>query len=226
MNPILKLVSFLAICWLWSCQGASKSELYPGNQPQAIARKHFGIQEKKAFLTLYAPLDTFPIQVSTKVGEWEGPQSPKFKWKGRPLPEKYWGLFGSHFRAMHHYTGETFYANRRFRVNDHTIGLITRVPGQYWSSQIYIFLLDLPSFRVIGAYRLAEAWADTGDSYYLETNISKPGANQFRLESHQKECYPQDENYQTFRCSDTLTVTLLRHNTFTIHSRRPNGDRK
>jgi hypothetical protein len=226
MKLLLRLVFFLAFLWLGGCQGASKSELYPENQVHQAGSSSFSSQEKKAFLALYAPLDSFPVLVSTKIGEWEGPQSPKFNWKGRPLPEKYWHLFDSQIREKHQYTGEAFYANKRFRVNHQTQALITRVPGQYWSGQVYLFLLHLPSFRITGAYRLAEAWADTGDSFYLESKLHKTAANQFRLEGRQQECHPQDENYRTFLCSDTLTEALLRDNAFTILSRKPAGDRE
>ena len=164
-----KSILFLFIClaagWQWGCNGASKSERYPQNQASPGARTQFDHQEKKSFLALFAPQDTFPVEVSTKIGEWEGSQSKKFRWKGVPLPEKYWVLFDSLIQVQDHNTGETYYANTRFRVNDQTQALLTRVPGRYWSSQIYLFLLDTASFRVTQAYRLAESWAYAGDSF-------------------------------------------------------------
>jgi hypothetical protein len=207
-KSILLLFIYLATGWQWGCNGASKSERYPQNQASPGSRTQFDRQEKKSFLALFAPQDTFPVEVSTKIGEWEGSQSKKFHWKGVPLPEKYWALFDSliqvqdhntgetyYSNKQDHNTGETYYANKRFRVNDQTQALLTRVPGRYWSSQIYLFLLDTASFRITQAYRLAESWADAGDSFYLESVIRQSQANQFHQESRQAECLPQDENY-------------------------------
>ena len=219
-----KSILFLFIClaagWQWGCNGASKSDRYPQNQASPGAPTRFDRQERKSFLTLFALQDTFPVEVSTKIGEWEGSQSKKFRWKGVPLPEKYWVLFDSLIQVQDHNTGETYYANTRFRVNDQTQALLTRVPGRYWSSQIYLFLLDTASFRVTQAYRLAESWAYAGDSFYLESVIRQGRANQFHLESRQAECHPQDENYKTFTCTDTLTAGLLQDNTIKIISRK------
>jgi hypothetical protein len=215
------LFIYLALVWQSGCNGASKSERYPQNQATPGAQTQFDSQERKSFLALYSPQDTFPVEVSTKIGEWEGPQSKKFRWKGVPLPEKYWVLFDSLIQVQDHDTGETFYANKRFRVNDRIQALLTRVPGRYWSSQIYLFLLDTASFRITRAYRLAESWADAGDSFYLESVIRQGRANQFQLESRQGECHPQDENYKKFTCTDTLTVGLLQDNTIKIISRKP-----
>jgi hypothetical protein len=137
------------------------------------------------------------------------------------LPEKYWFLFDSLIRVENNYTGETFYATKSFRVNDQTQALLTRVPGQYWSSQIYLFLLDTASFRITQAYRPAEAWADAGDSFYLESVIHQTQPNQFRLESHQGECHPLDEDYRQFQCTDTLTVCLLQDKQLKIMVKKP-----
>jgi hypothetical protein len=220
-KSIFLLLICLALVWHSGCNNASKSELYPENLSSPATRPHFGSQERKNFLALFESLDTFPVQVSTKIGEWEGPQSKKFRWRGQPLPEMYWVLFDSLIQVKNHNTGETFYANKRFRVNDQTQALLTRVPGQYWSSQIYLFLLDTASFRITRAYRLAESWGDAGDSFYLESVISQVHPEQFRLESRQGECHPQDENYKLFKCTDTLAVSLLQGNTIKVISRKP-----
>ena len=47
------------------------------------------------FLNLYAPADTFPINISTKIGEWEGPESANFKWRGKIIPSSFWRVFYS-----------------------------------------------------------------------------------------------------------------------------------
>jgi hypothetical protein len=221
-----KTIYFMVICLAFlgqaGCDSATKSQLYPDNQlPAAPRRQLTGSQEKKNFLALFAPQDTFPLKVSTKVGEWEGPQSEKFLWKGRPLPEKYWFLFDSLLQVKHNFSGETFYANKRFRVSGRTQALLTRVPGQYWSSQIYLLLLDTVSFRVTRAYRLAESWGDAGDSFYLESVIHQTRPGEFRLESQQGECHPLDADYRRFKCTDTLTVGLLQENQIKIISRKP-----
>jgi hypothetical protein len=221
-RPIQLWVVCLASLWQAGCDSATKSQIYPDNKLQAAERPTLtGSQEREKFLALYEPLDTFPVKVSTKIGEWEGPESERFLWKGRHLPEKYWFLFDSLVRVENNFTGETFYANKRFRVNDQTQALLTRVPGQYWSSQIYLFLLDTASFRITRAYRLAESWGDAGDSFYLESEIHQTHPEQFRLESHQGECHPLDEDYRLFRCNDTLTICLLRENKFKILARKP-----
>jgi hypothetical protein len=210
----------LAILGQAGCDSATKSQLYPDNKPHAAARPQLtSSQDRASFLALYEPLDTFPVKVSTKIGEWEGPQSEKFLWRGHTLPEKYWFLFDSLVQVEHNLTGETLYANKRFRVNDRTQALLTRVPGQYWSSQIYLFLLDTASFRITRAYRVAESWGDAGDSFYLESEIHQTKPNEFRLESRQKECHPLDADYRKFHCTDTLTVCLLRENQFEIIAR-------
>lgn len=220
---MLKSIHFwvigLALLGQAGCDSATKSQLYPGNRLPVAQGPHItGSQEKKSFLALYEPLDSFPIMVSTKIGEWEGPQSEKFRWKGQLLPEKYWSLFDSQIQVPHNFSGETFYANKRFRVSDRTQALLTRVPGQYWSSQIYLFLLDTASFRITRAYRLAESWGDAGDSFYLETEIHQTRPGEFRLESRQAECHPLDADYRRFACTDTLTVGLLRGNQISILS--------
>jgi hypothetical protein len=137
------------------------------------------------------------------------------------MPEKYWFLFDSLIGVEPNFTGETFYANKRFRVSDRTQALLTRVPGQYWSSQIYLFLLDTASFRITHAHRLAESWADAGDSFYLESEIHQTRPGEFRLESRQAECHPLDANYRRFKCTDTLTVGLLRENQISILAKKP-----
>jgi hypothetical protein len=207
----------LALLGQGGCDGASRSQQYRENPASGAS---FGVRERRSLLALFQALDSFPLSVSTKVGEWEGPESAKFHWKGRPLPKKYWVLLDSLIPLEENYSGETVYATSRFRVNRQTQALLLRVPGQYWSSQMYLLLLDTASFRPTGAYRLAESWADAGDSFYLETVISAPAANQYRLESHQGECHPVDENYKTFRCTDTLTVGLLQDTTIKIISRK------
>jgi hypothetical protein len=220
-RSILLLVAGLALLGQAGCDSATKSQLYPDNELPAAERTPFTVsQERESFLALYEPLDTFPVPVSTKIGEWEGPHSEKFLWKGRPLPEKYWILFDTLVHVENNYTGETFYANKKFRVDDHTLALLTRVPGQYWSSQIYLFLLDTVRFRVTHAYRLAESWADAGDSFYLESVIHQLGPGRFRLESRQGECHPLDADYRKFKCTDTLTVCLLRDKQFKIITRK------
>jgi hypothetical protein len=221
----------LVFLWQAGCDSATKSQIYPDNQQQAAAPPVItGSQEKSTFLALYESLDTFPVKVSTKIGEWEGPESARFHWRGRPVPEKYWFLFDSLIQVTTNATAtgetlsalnETFYANKRFRVDDRTQALLTRVPGQYWSSQIYLFLLDTASFRITRAYRLAESWGDAGDSFYLESEIHQNQPEQFRLESRQGECHPLDEDYRHFQCSDTLTVCLLRENQFQIIMKKP-----
>jgi hypothetical protein len=205
------------------CDSATKSQLYPDNKLQAATSSPvIAHQDKEKLLALFEPLDTFPVKVSTKIGEWEGPQSPRFLWKGRTLPDQYLYLFDSLVQVDdNNYTGETFYATKRFRVDDRTQGLITRVPGQYWSSQIYLFLLDTASFRLTRGYRLAESWGDAGDSFYLESEITQTQPEAFRLESRQGECHPLDEDYRSFQCNDTLTVCLLQHNQFKVVSRKP-----
>ena len=173
------------------------------------------------FLTLYAPADTFPINISTKVGEWEGPESVNFKWWGKIIPSSFWRVFYSRVPFKPLATDPPFYATKRFRVNDSTVALLTRVPGAYWSSQVYLFLFDTRVNTITTSLRVAEAWADTGDSFYLESRIEKLQNYKFRIVLNQGECHPLDENYEQFACTDSVKTYVLTDQKFSLVSAAP-----
>ena len=196
----------LFILWLAGCdtKQSPASSLKIGKENNQLKE-----QQVAAFLNLYTPTDTFPISISTKVGEWEGPESPNFKWRGLVVPPTYWSVFNSWVSYNRFATEPLFFATKRFRVNKTTWALLTRVPGAFWPSQVVLYIFDTNKRKIIKAFRLAEAWADLGDSFYLEAKINKSKQNRFVIYLNQSECHPIDESYEKFTCADSLKTYLL-----------------
>ena len=205
----------LFFVWLAGCdtkklpESPATPNLKTGNETNGLKA-----QQVSAFLSLYAPIDTFPISISTKIGEWEGPESPKFKWRGVVVPPTYWPVFNSWVPNKRLALEPLYFATKRFQVNDSTWALLTRVPGAFWPSQVFVFLFDTNERKIIQGFRLAEAWADLGDSFYLEARINKQQDNEFIIHLNQSECHPLDENYEKFTCVDSLKTYSLSRATF------------
>jgi hypothetical protein len=206
----------LFLFWLAGCDTKKMPEVPATNLKTGKENNGLKEQQVSAFLNLYAPTDTFPISISTKAGEWEGPESPNFKWHGRIVPSVYWPIFHSWIPYNRFAPEPLFFATKRFRVNKTTWALLTRAPGAFWPSQVFVFLFDTDKRKIINSFRVAEAWADLGDSFYLEAKITKLKENRFVIYLNQSECHPLDENYEKFTCTDSLKTYSLNHTVFRI----------
>ena len=175
-------------------------------------------EQVNTFLNLYESAENFPLQISTKTGEWEGPAAVNFYWRGTVIPTTFWPVFDSLVTYDRLSEDPLFFSTKRFWVNKTTLALLTRVPGEYWPSQIYLFLFDIKTYKIIQSLRIAEAWADMGDSFYLESSIEKEKENSFRISLNQHECHPIDEKYEQFTCTESQKVYLLQNQEFNLIS--------
>jgi len=203
----------VVLFWLASCDNTTNPQ-YKSKATNLLTGTNNTfkkLEQVNTFLNLYVPTDSFPITLSTKVGEWEGPESNNFKWRGTAIPPTFWPVFYALVSYNPLAEEPSFFATKRFLINNYTLALLTRVPGEYWSSQVYLFLFDTQTYKIIKSLRVAEAWADAGDSFYLETTIDKVGENGFRIILKQNECHPLDENYEKFTCADSLKTFSLQN---------------
>jgi len=175
-------------------------------------------EQVNTFLNLYAPAENFPLHLSTKAGEWEGPESVNFYWRGTVIPTTFWSVFDSLVTYDRLSEDHLFFSTKKFWVNSTTLALLTRVPGEYWPSQIYLFLFDAKTNKITQSLRIAEAWADMGDSFYLESSIEKEKENSFRINLNEHECHPVDEKYEQFTCTESQKVYLLQNQEFKLIS--------
>jgi len=211
---------FLGLQVLSGCENWVNPQ-YKSKTTGALTRQNNGLRNQEqvnTFLNFYVPTDTFPLKISTKIGEWEGPESVNFKWRGTAMPTSFWPIFNSLVPYNQLTEEPPFFATKRFWVNNSTLALLTRVPGEYWSSQVYLFLFDTKAYKITKGLRVAEAWGDAGDSFYLESTIEKENNNRYRIVLNQGECHPVDENYEQLACTDSLKTYLLQNQNFRLTS--------
>jgi len=211
------VVGFMWVLLLLAgCNQVTNPE-YKSTATNPVTRKNNVLEspeQVRTFLNLYVPTDTFPINISTKAGEWEGPESANFKWRGNIIPRVFWPVFISQISYDPLAEDLLFFATKGFRVSKATWALLTRVPGEYWSSQVYLFLFNTQTHQITNGLRVAEAWGDAGDSFYLEATIDKVPGNKFRIILNQGECHPVDETYEQFTCADSVKTYLLQNQAF------------
>lgn len=216
LNWLLPVLLFagLAIGWLCACDQLKVNQHISSQNISKPLPARLTLTAKKnrqALLALYTPTDSFPLFISTKAGEWEGPESPNFKWQGQEIPLPLCSLFDSliHYNKQAETSG--LFATCKFRVDSTTVALLTRVPGDYWSGKIYLFLLDINRYTITSSLLVAEAWANAGNSFYIESQLNKSGNHYFRVNISQRECFPVDENFEKFTCTDSIKTALVRN---------------
>lgn len=108
-------------------------------------------------LSLYKDISFDTLKVASKTDQ------DASTYKGSPMDNAAVALLPKPYTS----TGEPgeVYACFRFRIDAHTTGLITRVPSEYISSAVVLFLFDEKKQACLPGYiELAENFADAGDA--------------------------------------------------------------
>ncbi len=159
-------------------------------------------------IDLYEAVDAFPITVSTQKGD-RHPDSLAAVYQGREIAESLLAVFDS---LILYNAGEErtqVYATRRFNISANTIGLLTRVPGPYWSSKIDLFLLDTKAGKILDHYEVAETWGDAGESLLKESIIEKSAPDQLTIRTTKAWCWPTDDTLEKIACVDSLLTSKV-----------------
>jgi hypothetical protein len=125
-------------------------------------------------------LDTFSVYSATHV------EADTFKFKGKELDTLYFSLFPKDETELFEFN--PVYACLKFNLDDQHTGLILRVPSEYISSWVKVFIWENASQKFVGkSLPLAENIGDAG--YGMEQRSwlfkSKNGVGAF---THIKEC--------------------------------------
>ncbi|MBC3541962.1 hypothetical protein ACFSC6_09040 [Rufibacter sediminis] len=209
----IQYLLFLVSILLYACNHKQDSaSITPSPKPikEIEAKTNQRIYPAQDLLALYDSVPAFPLEVSTSIGD-EDPESAAFLYKGKEIPRALSIVFDSllYSREDRPYKDEVIehteiYATKKFYISPTTVALLTRVPGDYWSSKMMLFHFDLPTGTVTQKYEIAETWGDAGDSYIKKSIISKTKNNQHRITIEVGECHPLDENLENFSCVDSL----------------------
>ncbi|RNI33050.1 hypothetical protein EFA69_01100 [Rufibacter immobilis] len=225
----IQYLLFLVSLLLYSCnQKEASASITPSPKPgkETKAKTIQKIYSAQDLLALYDSVPAFPLEVSTTIGD-EDPESAAFLYKGKEIPRALSIMFDSllYSREDRPYKGEVIehteiYATKRFHISPTTVALLTRVPGDYWSSKMMLFHFDLPTGTVTQKYEIAETWGDAGDSYIKKSIISKTKNNQHRISIEVSECHPLDENLKNFSCVDSLLEGTISEQKIAFYKRK------
>ncbi|MCR5887312.1 hypothetical protein LRS06_05865 [Hymenobacter sp. J193] len=165
-------------------------------------------------LALY-PLLTLPIKVSSQDLEDGTPAASTQPMHGRLIPARLLPLFGEYVAA----NGEEVFAVGKIPLPNHRLALLTRVPGEYFSSRIRLFVLTDSTGRISADLEVAETFGDAGDAYVRTSLVeSVPGGLSVTIQ--QQTCHPLDEELTDIACVDSVLAYQLRDQLIRVYRKK------
>ncbi len=163
-----------------SAQTAADTVAVTGSTPEA------GIYQ--GLLSQYRDLsfDTFPVFPS------DVPDDTTFQFHGRLLDTTTVRLLVNDVDLAVHNFHDGFFACYKFNMDNGRIGLITRVPSEYLSSSIRLFILDTHQQKITEQMELAEDFGDAGDAMSKITWLFRNG--QLQLQALQNIHFSHDNS--------------------------------
>ncbi|MBG8554176.1 hypothetical protein [Hymenobacter guriensis] len=165
-------------------------------------------------LTLY-PLLKLPIKVSSQKLDDDPSAASSQPMHGQLIPPRLLPLFGEYIEA----NGEEVFAVGKIPLPDHRLALLTRVPGEYFSSRIRLFVLAESTGRISADLELAETFGDAGDAY-IRTSLVESAPGGLSVTIQQQTCHPLDEELTDIACTDSVLAYQLHNQLIRVYRKK------
>lgn len=128
------------------------------------------------------PMDTLKVY---------SPEELTGEFKGVELDSADVVLFPKEIAEFHFHEPPGLFAVYKIKLDEKTIGLITRTPGEYVPSSIKMFLFNIEQNKIESYLELADVWGDAGDYVRKDSWLLQDKDKQLKvfmrvLETHAK----------------------------------------
>jgi hypothetical protein len=155
------LFGYWLCCMLIACATNKPFKLPVSKKPPSNSQQIIELYSKENFGT-----DTIRVYSSQDL------ESPSFKYKGYKLDSIQLSLFPPGLIENVDEIRPAF-ACFRFTIDPDNLGLITRLPGEYSSTVINLFVYHIPTDSIYFHRQLAEDFGDAGDVFLKQSWLYK-----------------------------------------------------
>ncbi|WP_295767873.1 hypothetical protein [uncultured Mucilaginibacter sp.] len=182
--------------------------------PQTIPAPKVVSPSYAKLINVYVPLKLDTLEVFS----FHNLDSIDYKYKGTQLDSANAKVLGGNWQNIEYY-----YANFKFDIDEHKVGLITRVPSMYESSSITLFIYDKNKQTITGHFELAQSWGDAGAVFEKRSWLFRDKQGNLNCLLHQSYYYDpkvndedastavDENNYYLINLQQSITDTVDRH---------------
>jgi len=153
MGAFKNVLLSLLVAWaIFSCHSPSNTRPIHNNATPSKYKHLLSQYQQISFDTM-------------KVFSVSDPDSVGYMFRGKRLARKDIMVLPNEI-LQSNYGYEKVYACYTFKTDGPTVGLITRVPDEYNSNAVKLFILDTVKDTIMDVVELASAWGDAGDFSY------------------------------------------------------------
>jgi len=132
----------------------------------------------------------------------ENTEDKNYKFAGRPLDSSIISIFPYYVRGDERWSTQ-YFGCYKFALDSSRIALVTRVPGEYVSSSVQLFIYDVQRDSITQQIDLADMWGDAGEFSEQSSCIFYSPEKELKILSYHWSSYDHSVDPETE--TDTLT---------------------